>query len=394
MMIRTAETRYRKHVLIVDDEKSLSQMLTMLLETRGYDVEVVTSGQEALTKVSSQVDLILLDLILPDIDGFEICRLLKRKEATRHIPIIIISAQDVSENKVEGLYLGADDFLVKPCDIEELIARMEAVWRRGDFSDSRRVPNYEYEVIIELRKILEQELIIPFFQPIYRLNPFELYGLEVLSRPAIDGKLSSPEHFFKCALQFGLYQEMEMLCWSKAIDILSEQKIDTQIFLNCNPFLVEGSKFDKIKMIFEHSDIKPENVVLEITERSAISDFELFCHKMKHFRDYGFRFAVDDVGGGYASLEALVQTKPDIVKIDRHIISGLTDDPFKKSMVKFIVAFCKENDIQVIAEGIETKEVLKAVIDLGVDSGQGYYLYEPTSQIDLLGMKNVKILGI
>lgn len=391
MMIRTAETSYRKHVLIIDDEKSLSQMLTMLLETRGYDVEVVTSGQEALSKVSSQVDLILLDLILPDIDGFEICRRLKRREATRHIPIIIISAQDVNENKVEGLYLGADDFLAKPCNIEELIARMEAVWRRGDFTSARRLPNYEHEVIIELRKILDQELIVPFFQPIYKLNPFELYGFEVLSRPAIDGKLASPEHFFKCALQFGLYHEMEMLCWSKAIDILSEQRIDKQIFLNCNPFLVEGAGLDKIKMIFEHSDIKPENVVLEITERSAISDFELFYHKMKYFRDYGFRFAVDDVGGGYASLETLVQTKPDVVKIDRHIISGLTDDAFKKSMVKFIVAFCSENNIEVIAEGIENPQVLQAAMDLGCGSGQGYYLYAPTPKIDLPRMQKINL---
>ena len=93
--------------------------------------------------------------------------------------------------------------------------------------------------------------------------------------------------------------------------------------------------------------------------------------------------AVDDVGGGYASLESIVETRPDVVKIDRHIISDLKRDPFRRSIVKFIVAFCKENHIVSVAEGIETQQDLDTVISLGVDAGQGYFLYKPTTQINL-----------
>ena len=99
------------------------------------------------------------------------------------------------------------------------------------------------------------------------------------------------------------------------------------------------------------------------------------------------------MGGGYASLEAIVETKPEVVKIDRHIVVDLKTDSFKRSIVKFIVAFCKENKILSIAEGIESKEDLNTVIDLGVDAGQGYYLYRPTSQVDLADMQKGPLIG-
>ena len=80
---------------------------------------------------------------------------------------------------------------------------------------------------------------------------------------------------------------------------------------------------------------------------------------------------MDDVSGGYASLEAIVATKPEVVKIDRHIVHELGKDSLKRSIVKFIVAFCKENSILSVAEGIERKEDLDILIELGVDAGQG-----------------------
>jgi EAL domain-containing protein (putative c-di-GMP-specific phosphodiesterase class I) len=130
-------------------------------------------------------------------------------------------------------------------------------------------------------------------------------------------------------------------------------------------------------------------VILEITERSAINEYSLFYTRLNQFRDYGFSFAIDDVGGGYASLESIVATKPEIVKIDRHIIRGLHGDSVKRSIVKFIVAFCKENQIISVAEGVEVKEELDAVMELGIDAVQGYYLFRPTPNLNLREMKDI-----
>src|SRR5437016_620562 len=134
----------KKRVLLVDDERNLTQMLSMLLETRGYDVQIACSGYEALQKASPTFDLIILDLV-------------------------------------------------------------------------------------------------PHFQPIYLFQPFKLLGIELLARPVSDGFLASPEKFFKEALKYGMYSDMEILSWSLALPMVARGlKKDQKIFLNCNPYFIES----------------------------------------------------------------------------------------------------------------------------------------------------------
>lgn len=372
----------KRHVLLVDDEKNLTRMLGMILETRGYDVQTAETAQEALAKVNPDCDLILLDLVLPDASGFDVCRVLKQTQETRHIPIIILSAHSVSEDKLEALYLGADDFLAKPCEHEELIARMEAVLRRSLklYQDERTTPK---SVIRELRRILDDALIVPHFQPIYLFENHELYGLEILTRPMAGGTLLTPEELFEAALQYGLYSELEVLSWSMALGITAGLLKDEKLFLNCNPYFIESSQFLRVKAMLEKNKILPQDVVLEITERSAISDFKIFYEQLTYYRNYGFRFAIDDAGGGYSSLEAIIETKPEVVKIDRHITHEIDKDTFKQSIIKFLVSFCEENNVLSVAEGIETKAELDTVCKLGVRAGQGFYLCRPTPRLDL-----------
>lgn len=386
-MIEKANSR--KSILLVDDDPSATQMLTMLLETRGYEVRIARSGKEAFDKITDTTDLILLDLVLPDKGGFEVCRRLKDDQITKQIPIIILSAKLLSGDIVEALYLGADDYLTKPFEYEELVARMEAVMRRGPIlRNGRLFVNGEKAVICEIRRIIDEGLIDPFFQPIFLLKPFQLFGFEALGRPRTNTMLSSPDLLFKAAIHYGFYQDLEMLSWKRAVECASSFLKEEKLFLNCSPYLVEGPRFPAIKTLFENSSLHMGNVILEITERSAISDFKVFYEYLRCFREYGFKFAVDDVGGGYASLESIVEIKPEVVKIDRHIVNELNKDPFKRSIIKFIVAFCQENNILSVAEGIENKEDLKIVMSLGVDAGQGYYLCKPSAKIDVQEMNN------
>ncbi|OGX06946.1 MAG: hypothetical protein A2Z88_04020 [Omnitrophica WOR_2 bacterium GWA2_47_8] len=370
----------KKQILIIDDDFHVTQMLKLLLETRDYLVELAPSWQEALPKVNSDIDIILLDLVLPDLDGFQVCRKLKENKETAQIPIIILSARYLFEDKIEGLYLGADDYLTKPFEYEELFARIEAVTRRSSVAGAQMV---EENLVSDLRKIIDEKLIVPYFQPIYYLSPFRLLGLEILSRPQMEGVFQNPEVLFQMALKYGLYHEIELLAWRKALDLVNDKLTDQLLFFNCNPYLIEGPKFLIIKSLFEHSHVPIRNVILEITERSRIVNYKVFYEHLNHFRESGFRFAVDDVGGGFASLESIVETRPEVVKIDGHIIQNLETDQFKRSIVKFIVSFCKENNIISIAEGIETQGQVRILKELGVDAGQGYFLFRPAPEIDL-----------
>jgi len=157
-----------KNILLIDDDKSVTDMLSMLLESRGYKVNIARTGKQALKNISPTTDLILLDLTLPDQNGFDVCRKLKEREDTSRIPVMILSARLLSKDAVECLYIGADDYLTKPFECEELIARMEAVTRRSAmFGRENIVSQADQEIIKELRKIIDQELIVPFFHPIF-----------------------------------------------------------------------------------------------------------------------------------------------------------------------------------------------------------------------------------
>jgi two-component system, OmpR family, response regulator len=126
------------HLLIVDDEENLRSMLDAALRHMGFDVHPVASGREALEAVPKvRPDLIVLDVMLPDLDGFEVCRRL-RNDGSR-VPVLFLTARDATEDKVRGLTLGGDDYLVKPFSLEELVARAQAVLRRSGLAQADTV---------------------------------------------------------------------------------------------------------------------------------------------------------------------------------------------------------------------------------------------------------------
>ncbi len=115
-------------VLIVDDEPNIIELARLYLERDGYNVEGVTNGQDALSKYNTlNPDLIILDLMLPDIDGFEVCRQIRAKSS---VPILMLTARKEDVDKIVGLELGADDYLTKPFNPRELVARVRAILRR------------------------------------------------------------------------------------------------------------------------------------------------------------------------------------------------------------------------------------------------------------------------
>ena len=118
-------------ILVVEDEKDLQEVLTYNLRQAGHIPIVVSTGRDALSAVADQhPDLVLLDLMLPDVSGIEICRRLKSENVTREVPIVMVTAKGDEVDRVVGFELGADDYVVKPYSLRELLLRIEAVLRR------------------------------------------------------------------------------------------------------------------------------------------------------------------------------------------------------------------------------------------------------------------------
>ncbi len=132
----------RSAILVIDDDEKITSMLRRGLAFEGYDVHTARNGVEGLSMVlTADPDLIILDVMMPQIDGFEVCRRLR--EGGSKVPVLMLTAKDEVENRVKGLDTGADDYLVKPFALEELLARVRALLRRkepgGDSSDHRLV---------------------------------------------------------------------------------------------------------------------------------------------------------------------------------------------------------------------------------------------------------------
>lgn len=128
--VRPGDHNPSMKILVVDDDRGLRDVLRRSLQLSGYDVELAQSGADALAQLSAKdPDALILDIGLPDIDGLEVCRLIRR-EGNR-VPVLMLTARDAVSDRIEGLDAGADDYLVKPFDVDELKARMRALMRRA-----------------------------------------------------------------------------------------------------------------------------------------------------------------------------------------------------------------------------------------------------------------------
>lgn len=123
----------KARLLVVEDDNDISNMLKIYFSGLGYDVDVAPRGKEALDKTRQVLPhLIVLDIMLPDIDGYEVCRTLRTSTRTSHIPVIFLTQRDERSDKLQGLELGADDYITKPFDIEELKLRVQGAIRRSE----------------------------------------------------------------------------------------------------------------------------------------------------------------------------------------------------------------------------------------------------------------------
>jgi DNA-binding response OmpR family regulator len=122
----------RRFILIVEDERDTANLLQLHLQRRGYQTTVAADGFDALNLTfESHPDLVILDLMLPKLHGFEVCRMLKASPSTRGIPVVMLTAVASTESKVEGFNVGANDYLTKPFEISELLARIASLLQRS-----------------------------------------------------------------------------------------------------------------------------------------------------------------------------------------------------------------------------------------------------------------------
>ncbi len=225
----------------------------------------------------------------------------------------------------------------------------------------------------DLRESLRERAVYVEYHPIVVAETREIFGYEALAR-GVMRSLRSPEVMFDVAAEADLVWELSRLCRSRAIEGLDTRlKQGELLFLNVDPHDFSDPDFN------EHLVERPERVVIEITERTAIKDYPKFRERLRAFRNAGYRFAVDDAGSGYAGLGSIANLEPDFIKLDISLINAIDTNFIKQNLVETMVRFANDHGAMVIAEGVERAEEFKTVQDLGVHLVQGFFLHRPAA---------------
>ncbi|MFH1262617.1 MAG: GGDEF domain-containing phosphodiesterase [Pseudomonadota bacterium] len=230
-----------------------------------------------------------------------------------------------------------------------------------------------------LQKILLEEQVTTVYQPIVRLKDGEVTGYEALSRGPKNSEIEAPIILFTLAEETGLVFELDRLCRKRAIVNAKGKERGKKLFVNTLPNLIYDPDFEasQFARFLESNDMPIDDIVFEITERNAIDQYSHFKQAISYYTNVGIAIAIDDVGAGYSSLEAIMEIKPRYVKIDASIIRGASASTGKREMIKALCALSQSIHAETIAEGVETKEDLRVIKELGINYAQGYYLAKP-----------------
>lgn len=209
-------------------------------------------------------------------------------------------------------------------------------------------------------------------QPIVSLADGRLVGVEALARFP-DGR--GPGSWFADATACGRVGQLDELTFTAALDLLPQIPASAYLSVNANPGLLLDAGFRRRLL---DRGIPLERLVVEITEHSRVGDYDQLNAALDALRAHGVRFAIDDTGAGYASLQHVLQLRPDIIKLDRSLVAGLDTDRARRSLITALVLLALDIGATMVGEGVETSAELDALATLGVDHVQGYLLGEPT----------------
>jgi PAS domain S-box-containing protein len=221
-------------------------------------------------------------------------------------------------------------------------------------------------------RVLADEAVDVALQPIIDLTSGRLVGVEALARFR-DGR--PPDVWFKEAADAGMALALDRVAFMAALDLLPFLPDSCSLSINATPELLTDATFQRR---LRAPGTPGERIIVEVTEHVRISSYADIAEALAPLRELGIRLAVDDTGAGFASLTHVLQLRPDIIKIDRSLVSNVTSDPARRSVITSLVLLALDLGATVTAEGVETPSELETLATMGADHVQGYLLARPT----------------
>jgi EAL domain-containing protein (putative c-di-GMP-specific phosphodiesterase class I)/ActR/RegA family two-component response regulator len=368
-------------VLILDDDNSVCELVSALVRAMGFDCIASKEAAEFATLEFPDTSLILLDLMMPGMDGIEVLRLLGERQCRARI--LLMSGMDkrvleTAEKLAQSLGLRIIGHLQKPFPLTELRGLLDTLARM----DSPIVSDKSAPVAVsneQLRRAIEHRQFTNYYQPQIDLETGKVKGVEALARwqhPELGVIL--PENFIARVEALGLIGK---LCWCTAEIALEEAKrfVDSsgaplQLSINVSMMSLHDLDFPDafLNLVVAH-DFPPEKVTLEITETGLISELSRTLDVLTRLRMKNFQLSVDDFGTGYAMMRQLQNVPATELKIDKSIVEKMHVNDSDRVMVEKIIEMGHELDLEVIAEGVVTQEQYDLLREKGCNGAQGFF---------------------
>jgi len=246
------------------------------------------------------------------------------------------------------------------------------------FADKEKARTQEnMRVVSMIQYALKNGNIISYFQPIVDNATKQIVKFESLVR-LIDekGKVVSPFFFLDTAKKSNYYSQITHTVLEHSFSVLKLYEVSVSINLSALDIEQKSTRENILSLLQQHKDLA-HLVVFELLEDESVKEFTLIKQFIADVKRFGVKIAIDDFGAGYSNYERLLDYQPDILKIDGCLIRNIETSSYSLSVVKSIVTFAKEQNLQTVAEFIENEAIYKIVKDLGVDFSQGYYFNKP-----------------
>ncbi|MEG3968640.1 EAL domain-containing response regulator [Microcoleus sp. T2B6] len=391
-----------KKILVIEDEQVIRENILKLLKAEGFDVTGAENGSQGLyAAVSNVPDVIICDVMMPELDGYGVLVALRSNPVTATVPFVFLTGKADRSEMRQGMELGADDYLTKPFSKAELVGaissrlkKQEAVAEqyntlRSQSSELIQDAADKLERIkTSLCDALEREEFQVYYQPQVNVHTGKIISAEALVRWLHPEKgLISPAEFIPHAEATGFIVQLgewvlqtacrQMQVWENA------GFSGLRVAVNLSPRQFHQPDLStRVAQILAETGLQASSLELELTESLMVEDAESAIATLQHLKNLGVCISLDDFGTGYSSLSYLTQYPFDTLKIDRCFISNITDGCTNAAIVKAIIEMAHSLCLEVIAEGVETEAEKDFLWRYKCDIMQGYLFSPPLAAAD------------
>jgi EAL domain-containing protein (putative c-di-GMP-specific phosphodiesterase class I)/CheY-like chemotaxis protein len=374
-----------QRILVIDDEIDVCEFVSAAAQGLGFECTATTDAKTFLDALSPKTTLILLDLMMPEMDGIELLRHLGERKCKAGIVLMSGSGKQIMESAAhlaQVLGLSTVSHLHKPFRLTEL----EEVLQKHTRFVALPIVEQDAQTVIhgeELRQAIDRNEFVLHYQPQIDIATGRVIGVEALVRWKHPARgLIFPDNFIGRMEKLRLIDELGWIVAERGMSDVGQfangdGKVPT-LSVNASVYSLHDLKFpDILVSLAEKHGVSPGNITVEVTESRLIEELPRTLDVLTRLRMKRVKLSIDDFGTGYAMMQQLKQIPATELKIDKSFVHDMQDNEKDRIVVQKTIEMGHELGMHVIAEGVETKEQLEILRLGGCDSVQGYLFSRP-----------------